>query len=90
LPEATFQPEEEHIFIRQNDNTKEKLVTKMEKAPAPDEDEWQEVVLLISRYPLGSTKAWIDENEKVKEVLDCDLSRMSRTILLEEEMKIVM
>jgi hypothetical protein len=88
LPEATFQPEEEHIFIHQNDKTKEKLMTTMEKAQAPDPGEWDEVVLLISRHPLGSAKAWI--GEKVTEVLDCDFIGMNRTILLDEEMKIVM
>jgi hypothetical protein len=28
------------------------------------ENDWEEVVLLISRYSLASTKKWIVENEK--------------------------
>jgi hypothetical protein len=78
LPKA-FKPLED--ICLDNDKTKERLLTKMK------EEKW-EVVLLISRYPLASTKKWIVENEK--EVSNWDLSTVSRrTICLNQELKIV-
>jgi hypothetical protein len=67
-----------------NGNTKERLLTKMEES-----EMWIEceiVHLLISRYPLASTKIWIVENEK--EVLIWDLSA-TRRIYLSKELKVV-
>jgi hypothetical protein len=60
LPKA-FQPQED--ICLDNGKTKERLEIIME------EEKW-DVVLLISRCPLGSTKKWIEENEK--EVLAWD------------------
>jgi hypothetical protein len=66
-----------------NGKSKERLVTKMEKTGL---EEWK--MLLISRYPLASTKKWIEENEK--EVLNWDFSAENgRTIYLTDEMKVV-
>jgi hypothetical protein len=90
LPKASFHPEEEHIFILRNDETNEKLATTMEEARPlglPDEYEWEEVVLLVSRHPLESTKKWIEENKK--EVLDWDFAEMNSMIALHEELKTV-
>jgi hypothetical protein len=81
LPKA-YQPQEDICLV--NDKTKERLQTKMEPIP----DDWEEVYLLISRYPLASTKKWIEENEK--EVLVYDLNEdKDRRIYLTEELKIV-
>jgi hypothetical protein len=86
LPKASFQPEEEHIFILRN-HENEILMTKMEEANTPDWEEWEEVALLISRYPLGSTKKWIEENEK--EALNWDFrADNNRTISLTDVLKI--
>jgi hypothetical protein len=49
------------------------------------EEKWG-ISLLISRYPLASTKKWIEENEK--EVFNWDLTT-ARTICLTEELKVV-
>jgi hypothetical protein len=90
LPKASFQPEEEHIFTLRNDETNENLVTNMEEMRPFDQDgdKWEQVVLLVSRYPLSSTKKWIEENKK--EVLDYDFSQVNRTIALDnEELKTV-
>jgi hypothetical protein len=46
----------------------------------------EEVVLLISRYPLGATKAWIEE--KKTEVLDWNFHETKRTIYLSDDLKI--
>jgi hypothetical protein len=64
-----------------NDKTKERLLmlTKME------EKKWN-VVLQISRYPLASTKEWIDENEK--EILNWECGA-DKTICLIGELKVV-
>jgi hypothetical protein len=68
-----------------NGKTKERLMTKMEEAKV-QEEEWK--VLLISRYPLGSTKKWIEENEK--DVLAWDFRIYNeKTIYLSEESKVV-
>jgi hypothetical protein len=59
LPKA-FPPQAD--ICLDNDRTKERLLTKMEEAKV-QEEEWEEVVLLISRYSLGSTKKWIEGKE---------------------------
>jgi hypothetical protein len=86
LPEG-FQPEKDHIFILRN-HENERLMAKIEevKTPIPGEDDWEEVVLLISRYPLASTKQWIVENEK--EVRNWE-SGSDKTIYLRNELKVV-
>jgi hypothetical protein len=84
LPKA-LQPLED--ICLDNGKTKERLLTKMEEVEV-QEEEWEEVVLLISRCPLGSTKKWIEENEK--EVLDfyfCDYHE--KTIYLSQGLKVV-
>jgi hypothetical protein len=85
VPKA-FQPIQE--ICLENEKTKERLLTRMDKAKAPDPDldEWEEVVLLISRYPLASNKKWIVENEK--DALKWDFSGY-RTIYLSEDLKVV-
>jgi hypothetical protein len=62
LPED-FQLQED--ICLDNGKTKEKLLTKTKivNVPEPDE-ELKEVVLLISRYPLASTRKWTMENAK--------------------------
>jgi hypothetical protein len=89
LPKASFQPKEEHIFTLRNDQTNENLVTTMEDVQPfdLDGDKWEQVALLISRYPLESTKKWIEENKK--EVFDWDFSEVNRLIYLDEELKTV-
>jgi hypothetical protein len=83
LPKA-FQHQED--FSLDNDKTKERLVTIMGEAD-PKLKKW-EVVLLISRYPLASTKKWIEENEK--EVLNWTFSAQNtRRIYLSKELKVV-
>jgi hypothetical protein len=77
LPKA-FQPKE-GISLG-NGKTNERFLTKMEK------EKW-EAVLKISRYPLASTKKWIEENEK--EIFNWDSPGSCRTICLTEELKIV-
>jgi hypothetical protein len=47
-----------------NDKTNERLLTKTEVIPVPECKALKKVVLLISRYPLASTKKWIVANEK--------------------------
>jgi hypothetical protein len=72
-----------------NHKTKERLEIKMQESREQDYEEF-EVVLLISRYPLTSTKKWIVANEK--EVLDFDFSLGNdnyRTIDLSEGLKVV-
>jgi hypothetical protein len=82
LPEA-FQPLED--ICLDNGKTKERLQSKMEKVVLKYSDG---VVLLISRYPLGSTKKWIEENEK--EILTWVYSATNgRTIYLSDELKVV-
>jgi hypothetical protein len=67
LPKAfQFQPQEN--FCLDNGKTKDRLLTKMEEA----DPKWEELILLISRYPLESTKKWIVENEK--EVMNWEFS----------------
>jgi hypothetical protein len=80
LPKA-FQPLA--AICLDHDKTKEKFVTKMEEAEFLED--WEEVFLLISRYPQTSTKRWIEENEK--EVFDWYVSD-DKTIRLTEELKI--
>jgi hypothetical protein len=80
LPKA-FQPLED--ICLDNEKTKERLV--IEKV---QEEECEEVVLLISCYPLASTKKWIEENEK--EVLNLiNYARSGKTIYLSDELKFV-
>jgi hypothetical protein len=67
-----------------NGKTKDRLLTKMEKAKVQDKD-WEEVVLLISRYPLASAKKWIEEKEK--EVLAWDSNAQNGIIYLSEELE---
>jgi hypothetical protein len=81
LPKA-FQPLED--ICLNNGKTKERLLTKMEEAKLKEEED---VVLFISRYPLGSTKKWIEENEK--EVLAWDFTNDDRIIYLSIELKVV-
>jgi hypothetical protein len=73
-----------------NGNTNEKLMAKMEESTGPYSDGYpdkeDEVVLLISRYPLDSTKRWIDENEK--EVLEWNFFELSRTVYLSHHLEI--
>jgi hypothetical protein len=70
-----------------NDKTKERFVTKMEET-GPKMEKWGDVFLLISRYPLASTKKWIEENEK--EVLAWEVSEVDdRKISLTDELQIV-
>jgi hypothetical protein len=76
LPKA-FQPQED--ICLDNGKTKERLLTKME------EEKWK-VVLLISRYPLASTKKWIVENEK--EVLNWKVGA-DKTIYFSDELRVV-
>jgi hypothetical protein len=88
LPKA-FQPLE--AICLDNGKTKERLLAKMEKAKTwerreEDHCDW-ESVLLISRYPLASTKQWIVENEK--EVLNWYFANTDRAIFLIEGMKVV-
>jgi hypothetical protein len=66
----SFQPQED--ICLDNGKTKERLATKMKdvKMVSPNLGEWQELVLLISRYPLASIKKWIVENEKKVFTLD--------------------
>jgi hypothetical protein len=82
LPKA-FQPLED--ICLDNGKTKERLeIVKVQ------EEEWEEVVLLISRCPLGSTKKWIEEN--VKEALNWDFGEGNdngRKIYLTDELKVV-
>jgi hypothetical protein len=85
LPKASFQPKDEHIFMLCN-HENERLMTKMEETKTRDWNEWEEVALLISRYPLGSTKQWIVENEK--EILNWDFGA-EKTIYLSNELKVV-
>jgi hypothetical protein len=66
-----------------NGKTNERLLTRMEDAEFLA---WDEVLMLISRYPQASTKEWIDENEK--EVLEWFLID-DRKICLTKELKIV-
>jgi hypothetical protein len=61
-----------------NGKTNERLLIKMGK-------KW-EVVLQISRYPLASTKKWIEENEK--EVLNWEFGA-DKTIYLSGELRVV-
>jgi hypothetical protein len=86
LPKG-FQPEKDHIFILRN-HENERLMTQMEEVtiPIPDEDDWEEVVLMILRYPLASTKKWIVENEK--EVRNWEFGA-DKTIYLCSELKVV-
>jgi hypothetical protein len=77
LPKS-FQPQED--ICLDNYKTKERLQTKME------EEKWK-VGLLISRYPLTSTKKWIEENKKV---LAWNFNVLNeKTIYLSEELKVV-
>jgi hypothetical protein len=77
LPKA-FQPLED--ICLDNGQTKERLLTKMDEVKL-------EVVLQISRYPLASTKKWIEENEK--EVLNWKFSTQNgRRIYLSRELKV--
>jgi hypothetical protein len=82
LPKAFQQLED---ICLDNGKTKERLLTKMDEVEVQDDD-WEVVVLLISRYPLASTKKWIEENEK--EVLDWEFST-DKTIHLSDELKVV-
>jgi hypothetical protein len=85
LPED-FQLQE--AICLNNGKTKERLLTKMEvvKVNMP-ENRWEEVYLLISRYPQASTKKWIVDNEK--EILDWDFSKDNdRKIYLTDKLKI--
>jgi hypothetical protein len=68
-----------------NGQTKERLLTKMEKA---DLEKWEGFVLLISRYPLASTKKWIAENEKEALTWHFRVYNEKR-IYLSEELKVV-
>jgi hypothetical protein len=83
LPED-FQLQED--ICLENGKTNEKLQTKTEVVNLPA---WKdkEVVLLISRYPLSSTKKWIVANKK--EVSNLDFQATDRTICLPEELKVV-
>jgi hypothetical protein len=85
LPED-FQLQE--AICLDNYKQKERLLTKMEKVkvPIPDEEDWEEIVLLISRYPQASTKKLIEENEK--EVLNWEFGA-DKTIYINEELKVV-
>jgi hypothetical protein len=81
----TFQPLEN--ICLDNYKTKQRLVTKMEEAN-PKFKKLEELVLLISRYPLASTKKWIEENEK--EVMNWDFrAQNGRRIYLSRELKVV-
>jgi hypothetical protein len=86
LPKA-FQLQED--ILLDNGKTKERLLTKIEEVDVSDwnwDDTFKEVVLQISRYPLASTKKWIEENKK--EVSTWDFTT-TRTIRLSKELKVV-
>jgi hypothetical protein len=86
LPKAFQQLED---ICLDNEKTKERVLTKMEEATM-QEKKWQGVMLLISRYPLASTKKWIVANEK--EVLNLDFFEgyaHRRIIYLSDELNVV-
>jgi hypothetical protein len=70
-----------------NGKTKERfLVSKVEEAKMQD-NEWDGIVLLISRSPLESTNKWMG-NEK--EVLNMDFSaKNGMTIYFSKDLKVV-
>jgi hypothetical protein len=79
--QKALQPRE--AICLDNGKTKERLLmTKMEEARVQDKE-----CDLISRCPLGSTKKWIEENEK--EVLAWDFRTNDRTIYLSDELNVV-
>jgi hypothetical protein len=84
LPKA-FQPQEN--ICLDNGKTKERFLTKMEVVNVPEQREY--VVLLISRYPLASTKKWIVENEKELLNLEFNAVENDRTIYLVKELKVI-
>jgi hypothetical protein len=71
-----------------NDKTNERLLikTKVVNVPDFDDDNLKEVVLLISRSPLASTKKWILANEK--EILNWDFRTTALTIRLPRAFKL--
>jgi hypothetical protein len=77
LPKS-FQPIED--ICLDIDKTKERMQSKR-----MEETKWG-LVLLISRYPLGSTKKWIEQNEK--EALNWEFGA-DKTIYLSSELKVV-
>jgi hypothetical protein len=85
LPKA-FPPPEDFCFY--NDKTKERLLTKLEEADQKVE-KWKKVVLLmISRYPLASTRRWIKKNEK--DILNWEFGAQNDIrIYLSKELKVV-
>jgi hypothetical protein len=70
-----------------NEKTKERLLTKTEVVNVPRIKQLKEVVLLISRYPIASTKKWIVANEK--DALNWDFKTNDRIISLSLELKVV-
>jgi hypothetical protein len=67
-----------------NGKTKEKLDIKMVKPNAAIL--WRNVkVLIFSRYPIGSAKKWIEDNEK--EVLEWQFYEQQRGIYLDEDLQ---
>jgi hypothetical protein len=68
-----------------NDKTNERLRTKTEVVNVPRyNDDYKEVMLLISRYPRASTNKWIVANEK--EVSNYGDTNTNRKIWLSDEM----
>jgi hypothetical protein len=67
-----------------NGKTNEKLEIKMVKPSASIL--WRNAkVLLFSRYPIGSTKKWIEDNEN--EVLEWNFYEQQRKISLDEDLE---
>jgi hypothetical protein len=78
-----FDLEKEDIEMScENGKTKEKLLTKLQdmkvKPIKLGGEKTKRVLLLISRYPMGAGKQWIEENER--EALDFDFSKQQRQI----------
>jgi hypothetical protein len=71
----------------ENATTKEMLVIKKVESAQFDSDYWEQKMALVSRYPVGAAKQWIETNER--EAMEWDFDKQNGQIHLGMQLAII-